>query len=145
MLAVGAKNLIKKTGPTIVQSSVSGYRLMFVQVRAGLVGDRLVVVILGRQQVRLGEKERFVVECGKKENVKDYVIAIREDLLEQSVNSSEDITQQDDVHGDTWGGDVEVGQSGYLHGSGYACTYSTDVDNIKAAIQMRCDEKAKYV
>ena len=104
MLAVGAKNLIKKTGPTIVQSSVSGYRLMFVQVRAGLVGDRLVVVILGRQQVRLGEKERFVVECGQKENVKDYVIAIREDLLEQSVNSSEDITQQDDVHGDTWGG-----------------------------------------
>ena len=43
------------------------------------------------------------------------------------------------------GGNVEVGQSGYLHGTGYACTYATDVDNIKAAIQMRCDEKAKYV
>ena len=29
------------------------------------------VVIMGRQQVRLGEKERFVVDCEQKENVKD--------------------------------------------------------------------------
>ena len=69
MLAVGAKNLIKQTGPTnIVQSYVSGYKLVFAQVRVGLVGDRLVaetravlLVIMVRQQVRLGEKERFVV------------------------------------------------------------------------------------
>ena len=59
MLAVGAKNLIKQTGPTIVQIFVSEYRLVFAQVRAGLVVDRLVaetsavlldmVVIMGRQ------------------------------------------------------------------------------------------------
>ena len=45
------------------------------------MGDRLVaetrtvlldmVVIMGRQQVRLGEKERFVVDCEQKQNVKD--------------------------------------------------------------------------
>jgi hypothetical protein len=53
MLAVGAKNLIKQTGLTnIFQSYVSGYKLVFAQVR---------VVLLVRQQIRLGEKERFVV------------------------------------------------------------------------------------
>jgi hypothetical protein len=34
--------------------------------------------------------------------VKDF--AIREDLLKQSVYSNEDITQQEDVHGDVGGG-----------------------------------------
>ena len=29
------------------------------------------VVIMGRQQVRLGEKERFVVDCEQKQNVKE--------------------------------------------------------------------------
>ena len=29
------------------------------------------VVIMGRQQVRLGEKERFVLDCEQKQNVKD--------------------------------------------------------------------------
>ena len=40
------------------------------------MGDRLVaetravlLVIMVRQQVRLGEKERFVVDCEQKENV----------------------------------------------------------------------------
>ena len=96
---------------------------MLSQVRAGLVGDRLVadarsvlldmVVIMGRQQVRLGEKERFVLECELKENVKDF--AIREDLLKQSVYSNEDITQQEDVHGDVGEGKVEVGHGRSLH------------------------------
>ena len=54
------------------------------------------VVIMGRRQVSLGEKERFVLECELKENVKDFVTAIQEDLLKQSVYSNEDITQQED-------------------------------------------------
>ena len=78
-LAVGAKNMIKLTGLPIVQSSVSGYMLVFAQIMAELVQDRLVaetravllvmVVIMGRQQARLGEKEIFVVDCQQKENV----------------------------------------------------------------------------
>ena len=80
-LAVGAKNMIKLTGLPIVQSSVSGYRLVFAQVRAGLVGDKLVaetravlldmVAIMGRQQVRLGEKDMFSVDCELKERLCD--------------------------------------------------------------------------
>ena len=30
-----------------------------------------------------------------------------------------------------------------IHCSGYACTYATDVEKIKAAIMMKCNEKAK--
>ena len=93
---------------------------------------------MGRRQVRLGEKERFVLECELKENVKDFVTAIQEDLLKQSVYSNEGITQQEDVHGDVGEGKVEVG-----HSSGYDCTYATDVEKIKAAIMMKCYEKAK--
>ena len=71
---------------------------------------------MGRRQVRLGEKERFVLECELKENVKDFVTAIQEDLLKQSVHSNEDITtQQEDVHGDVGEGKVEVGQCRSLH------------------------------
>jgi hypothetical protein len=73
------------------------------------------VVIMGRRQVRLGEKERFVLECELKENVKDFVTAIQEDLLKQSVYSNEDITQQEDVHGDVGEGKVEVGHGRSLH------------------------------
>ena len=55
MLAVGAKNMIKKTGPTIAQSFVSGYRLV-AEARSVWLD---MVGIMGRQQVRLGEKERL--------------------------------------------------------------------------------------
>ena len=81
MLAVGAKNLIKKTGPINVQSSGLEYKLVFAKVKAGLVGDRLVaetravlldmVAIMGRQQVRLGEKDMFSVDCELKERICD--------------------------------------------------------------------------
>ena len=100
---------------------------------------------MGRRQVRLGEKERFVLECELKENVKDFVTAIQEDLLKQSVYSNEDITLQEDVHG-AWERErlrLDMADLYIIHCSGYACTYATDVEKIKAAIMMKCDEKAK--
>ena len=54
------------------------------------------------------------------------------------MSSHEDITQQEAVQGEVEEGQVEVGNGGSLHGSGYACTYATDIEKIKAAIKMMC-------
>ena len=81
MLAVVAKNLIKKKGPIIIQSSGSGYKLVFAQVKAGLVGDRLVAEtglccwtwLSSWGGSRSGWGRRiclFIVDCEQKENVK---------------------------------------------------------------------------
>ena len=41
-------------------------------------------------------------------------------------------------------GKVKVGNCGSLHGSGYACTYATDVEKIKVAIKIKSDEAKAY-
>ena len=47
---------------------------------------------------------------------------------------------------ETWGRErlrLDMADLCLIHGSGYDCTYATDVEKIKAAIMMKCYEKAK--
>ena len=70
--AKGAKQIIQQTGTALSVSSAASYRLVFMQIRAGLVGSGMgaetravlldMMVIMGRQVVPGEEGSRFAVD-----------------------------------------------------------------------------------
>merc|ERR1719233_525227 len=93
-MATNAMKIISRTGPAIGHTTLSGYKLVYSQVRAGLVGDCLgaeiravlldTVVIMGRQVTR-GGATRFLVDEHQENNA-----AENEDLPEVNENISVD-------------------------------------------------------
>jgi len=93
-----------------------------------------IMVIMGRQ-VMPGMKGKYLVNCEQQE---DSLSRGREELLEESVASEEETKLQNYSKED-----LESQVEAALLNSGYACTFATDVQRIKAAMDIECEEKVK--
>ena len=110
--------------------------LLFGKVKAELVGGGLVaetravlvdiMVIMGRQIIP-GVKGKYIVSC------EDSLLRGREELLEESVASEEEpkLLNNSKDH-------LESQVEAALLNSGYVCTFATDVQKIKNAMDTEC-------
>jgi len=100
-MAINAMKIISRTGPAIGQTTLSGYKLVYSQVRAGLVGDCLgaetravlldTVVIMGRQVTR-GGATRFLVDEHQENNAADNEDS-PVDIKENRADENEDLPE----------------------------------------------------
>merc|ERR1719233_662879 len=101
-MAINVKKIISKKGPAIGQTSISGYKLVYSQVRAGLVGDWLgtetravwldTLVIMGRQ-VTKGVATRFLIDDHQENNAADEEDS-SQDTKENHVDDNEDLPEE---------------------------------------------------
>lgn len=150
MLVGSAKTIITKTGPDIAASSLSGYKLLYSQIRAALVGEGCgaesravmldILVIMARQGLHR-EEYGFILDF--EQNISDQNCNGIEDLEKGGEVSKEIKSYEGGGEGseDTKPETVEVAQEkAMLFNAGFVCTYAEDVANIKAALEKECDE-----
>jgi len=151
MMVVSAKNIITKTGHAIAKSSLSGYKLVYSQIRAVLVGDCCaaetraamldILVIMARQALHR-EEYGFILDL--EQNMCDRNCNVIEDLEKEGgevSNTSKSIDGEGDGTEDTKQEMVQVAQEkAMLFNAGFVCTYAEDVANIKAALEKECDK-----
>ena len=179
-MAMNAKKIISKKGSDIGQLSASGYKLVYSQVRAGLVGDLLsaetravlldTLVIMSRH-VSKGEAIRFLVDDHlENENFKG--LPEENQKIEEECDHGEDLPVGNEVTGiqhievfceekseDTLASqnrpnvnrcDLEMmnqkampvsKEKSMLYDAGFVCTFSADVENIKAALEKKQDDE----
>jgi len=186
-MAINVKKIISKKGPAIGQTSISGYKLVYSQVRAGLVGDCLgaetravlldTLVIMGRQVTR-GGGTRFLVDDHQEnsaadneelpEDIKENHVDDNENSLEENVSISVDdedlpgeneesclVNNKGNVSSQNRGAEVNQSElekmdremmpvskeKSLLYEAGFVCTFSADVENIKAALEKKQDDE----
>jgi len=150
MLVVSAKTIITKIGPDIAQSSLSGYKLVYSQIRAALVGEGCgaetravmldILVIMARQGLH---REEFGFILDLEQNMSDQNCNVIEDLEKEGEVSKEKKSNEGGGEGseDTKPETVPVAEEkAMLFNAGFVCTYAEDVANIKAALEKECDE-----